>query len=220
MAKYVITGANRGIGLGLCRCLHEQGHDVIAVCRQSSDELAALGVNVIAGIDISDQSQVDHLAVALSGQQIDVLINNAGMWTNETIDALDAESLISAFSVNAVGPLRVTSALLGCLTEGSKVAFISSRMGSIGDNTAGGRYGYRMSKAALNAAGRSLAIDLAPKGISVALLHPGHVKTDMGGASAPCTVEDSVAGVLAILDHLTLDNSGQFWHQNGESLPW
>ncbi len=220
MAKYVVTGANRGIGLGLCRRLHQHGHEVIAVCRRPSTELANLGVTMIADIDITDQVQVDQLAATLSGQQVDVLINNAGVWSDERIESLDADSLIQAFAVNAVGPLRVTSALLGCLTVGSKVAFISSRMGSIEDNTTGGRYGYRMSKAALNAAGRSLAIDLKSKGIAVALLHPGHVKTDMGGISAPCTVETSAAGILGVIDQLTVEHSGQFWHQNGEKLPW
>jgi NAD(P)-dependent dehydrogenase (short-subunit alcohol dehydrogenase family) len=122
--------------------------------------------------------------------------------------------------VNAYGPLRVTQKLSPLLARGSKVALITSRMGSIGDNGSGGYYGYRMSKAALNAAGKSLAIDLAPRGVSVAILHPGMVKTAMTGSHGKVEPEDAARDLLARIDALGLDNTGTFWHANGEVLPW
>ena len=218
MTTFLITGANRGIGHELCRQLQVTG-DVIAVCRSSSPELDRLKVQVEADIDISSEESVADLAKRLQGVAIDVLINNAGMAQKNTLDDLNFDSIRQQLEVNALGALRITQALLPNLRAGSKIALITSRMGSIADNTSGGSYGYRMSKAALSMAGKSLSIDLQPRQIAVAILHPGMVSTDMtrhNGISA----EESVRGILQRIHKLNLQNSGTFWHANGEELPW
>jgi NAD(P)-dependent dehydrogenase (short-subunit alcohol dehydrogenase family) len=221
MATYLITGANRGIGYEYCRQLQQRGDAVIAVCRQPSDHLQALGVQVEAGIDITSDASVAELAQRLQGTRLDVLINNAGILERVTLDDLDFDSIRRQFEVNAVGPLRLTAALLPNLTSGSKVVLMTSRMGSIADNTSGNSYGYRMSKVALSMAGKSLAHDLKPRGIAVAILHPGLVQTRMTGfTSSGITPAESVAGLLDRIDALTLETSGTFWHANGEVLPW
>lgn len=216
----LITGANRGIGLALSGIYTGRGDTVYAVCRQSSDELEATGANVVEGIDISKPTDIQKLQQQLEGIELDVLINNAGILAKETLDEMDFEAIAEQLAINAVAPLRITHALLGNLQTGSKVGLITSRMGSIADNTSGGYYGYRMSKAALNAAGKSLANDLKPRGISVALLHPGFVSTRMVGFSGDVTPEQSAAGLVARLDALNTDNTGTFWHAQGEVLPW
>lgn len=221
MATYLITGTNRGIGYEYCRQLQQRGDTAIAVCRQPSDDLKALRIRVEAGIDITDDASVAALAQRLQGTTLDVLINNAGIIERVTLDDLDFESIRRQFEVNALGSLRLTAALLPNLTAGSKVALMTSRMGSIADNTSGGSYGYRMSKVALSMAGKSLAHDLRPRGIAVAILHPGLVQTRMTGfTSSGITPAESVSGLLARIDGLTLENSGTFWHANGEVLPW
>ncbi|MFP6685930.1 MAG: SDR family oxidoreductase [Polyangiaceae bacterium] len=220
MSTYVITGANRGIGLELCKQLSAGDHDVIGLCRQSSAPLEALGVRVETGIDVSRDDVIPLLRERLTGTSIDVLVNNAGILSSESLDDLDFERMRRQFEINSLGPLRVSSALLDNLSPGSKIAIITSRMGSISDNSSGSRYGYRMSKAAVNATGVSLARDLHDRGIAVALLHPGFVRTDMTRHNGLVDPSESVAGLLARLDELSLDNSGSFWHMNGESLPW
>lgn len=221
MATYLVTGANRGIGYEYCRQLQARGDHVIAVCRSTSEELQQLGVQVEAGIDITSDASVADLQNRLSDQGIDVLIHNAGILKRMTLDSLDFGSIREQFEVNALGPLRVTQALLPHLQGGSKIVLMTSRMGSIGDNTSGGSYGYRMSKVALSMAGKSLAHDLKPRGIAVAILHPGFVQTQMTNFTANgITPEESVQGLLARIDQLTLENSGTFWHANGEVLPW
>lgn len=220
MKNAIVTGANRGIGLALCRTLSERGYRVMALCRQSSEALAALPVEVHEGFDVTDGSAIDSFANKLAPDSIDLLVNNAGVLQGMSLNALDIDSIRHQFEVNALGPLRVTAALAPRLKRGAKIALITSRMGSMGDNESGGSYGYRMSKAALNAAGVSLAKDLSAKDIAVALLHPGWVKTDMTGASALIDTDESVAGLLERIDQLNLDNSGSFWHMNGEILPW
>ena len=218
---YLITGTNRGIGLEYCRQLQAQGHNVIAVCRSPSEELSSLGVRVESDIDLTSDTAVQDLVKRLDGKQIDVLINNAGIIERITLDNLDFESIRRQFEVNAIAPLRFTSALLSNLTSGSKVILMTSRMGSIGDNTSGGSYGYRMSKVALSMAGKSLAHDLKSRGIAVAILHPGLVKTRMTNfTDSGITTETSVKGLLARIEELNLDNTGTFWHSNGEILPW
>ena len=218
---YLITGTNRGIGLEYCRQLQAQGHNVIAVCRSPSEELSSLGVRVEPNIDLTSDKAVQDLVARLDGKQIDVLINNAGIIERITLDDLDFESIRRQFEVNAIAPLRLTSALLPNLTSGSKVILMTSRMGSIGDNTSGGSYGYRMSKVALSMAGKSLAHDLKSRRIAVAILHPGLVKTRMTNfTDSGITTETSVKGLLARIEELNLDNTGTFWHSNGEILPW
>lgn len=216
----LITGANRGIGLEVAKQLKARGEDVIAVCRKSTPELDALGVRVEAGVDVSDASSVAELAQRLKGVTLNTLLNNAGILRGESLDRMNFESIEQQFEVNALGPLRVTTALLPLLRKGSKVVIITSRMGSMADNGSGGYYGYRMSKAAVNAAGASLARDLAGQGIAVALLHPGMVATEMTGRNG-IPPADAARGVIARIDALTTETTGKFVHaQTGEELPW
>ena len=217
----LVTGANRGIGLEYCRQLQERGEQVIAVCRTPSPELEALGVRLEAGVDLTSEAAVADLVDRLAGLPLDGVILNAGVLEATSLEHLDPDSLRRQFEVNALAPLRLTQALLPQLQQGSKLVLMTSRMGSIDDNTSGGSYGYRMSKVALNMAGRSLAIDLRPRGIAVAILHPGLVRTRMINFNPQgISPEESVRGLLARIDALNLENSGSFWHANGERLPW
>ncbi len=219
MSTFLITGGNRGIGLELCTQLSARGDSVIAACRASSKALQSTGAEIHDNVEVTDDASVNKLAEKLKGKTIDVLINCAGILTRETLDDLRVEQIRKQFEVNALGPLRVTAALLPNLKKGSKVAIISSRMGSIEDNTSGSRYGYRMSKAAVNMAGRSLAWDLKDKGIAVVLLHPGMVATEMTGRQG-IPPEEAARGLIERIDELDMRRTGTFWHQNGEALPW
>lgn len=220
MTTTVITGANRGIGLELARQCAERGDEVIALCRHASSELSQLDVRVVDGIDVGTDSVVRDLDSFLSGSRIDLLINNAGILSRQPLDNLDWDAMRAQFEVNSLGPLRVTSTLSPMLNRGAKVAIVTSRMGSVTDNTSGGHYGYRMSKAAVNIAGMSLARDLEFRGISVILLHPGYVSTDMTDHSGSVQPAESARGLLQRIDELTPDSSGEFRHMNGEILPW
>lgn len=224
MVKTVlVTGSNRGIGLELCTQLKQRGFDVIATCRQSSSALKALDVEVIENVDVSDSKSLAALVSTLAGRKIDWLINNAGIADGIAMDDIDDSAIASCkrlFEVNSLGPLLTTQALINNFSDDSKVGIITSRMGSIEDNDSGGSYGYRMSKAAVNAAGKSLSIDLKPQGIAVAILHPGWVRTDMTGHNGLIDTDESASGLLARMDELTIDNTGSFWHSNGELLPW
>ncbi|PSB12809.1 short-chain dehydrogenase [Pleurocapsa sp. CCALA 161] len=221
MAIYIVTGANRGIGWEYCRQLKDRGDDVIAVCRSASDELNNLDISVETDVDITSDQSVANFVTRLDGRSIDVLINNAGILENVSLKNLDFNSIRQQFEVNAIGALRLTHALLNNLKQGSKVIMMTSRMGSIEDNTSGGSYGYRMSKVALSMAGKSLSMDLKPQKIAVAILHPGLVKTRMTGfTNSGITPECAVKGLLARIDELNLENTGTFWHSNGEILPW
>jgi NAD(P)-dependent dehydrogenase (short-subunit alcohol dehydrogenase family) len=219
MKRALITGANRGIGLQLTRQLLERGVEVLAVCRKSTTELDESGAEVIAGVDVADDDSVAGLATAVGDRKLDLLVNNAGILTRETIEDIGLDRIRKQFEVNSLGPLRVTLALLGNLGAGSLLAIITSLMGSMTDNTSGARYGYRMSKAAVNAAGVSLSHDLRSRGIGVLLLHPGMVATEMTDRRG-IPVEDSVAGLLERIDGFTIEQSGTFWHSDGRPLPW
>jgi len=219
MATYLVTGANRGIGLEFCRQLTERGETAIAVCRKTSEALDSLGIRVETGIDITSDDSVADLASRLKNTPLDVLINNAGILRKNTLPQLDFDAIREQFEVNALGALRVTQALLPNLGTGAKVAIMTSRMGSIEDNTSGNSYGYRMSKVAVSMAGKSLSIDLKPRQIAVAILHPGMVSTDMTGDNG-IPPQEAVQGLLARIDQLNLENSGTFWHAKGEVLPW
>jgi NAD(P)-dependent dehydrogenase (short-subunit alcohol dehydrogenase family) len=219
MKTYLVTGASRGIGLELCRQLRQRGHRVVAACRQASAELHALDCTVCDGVEVTDDASVARFAAQLAGEHIDVLINNAGVLSRESLDDLDFEGMRRQFDVNSLGPLRVTRALLPNLGTGSKVVIITSLMGSIADNGSGGYYGYRMSKAAVNIAGVSLARDLRERGIAVLLLHPGMVATGMTGHRGVPAAE-AAGGLLARIDTLGLEATGSFHHANGEPLPW
>ena len=216
----LVTGANRGVGLALAEQYHKAGWRVIGACRESSDDLQAVADKVIDRIDVTQADSVAALANALAGETLDLLINNAGLLQDESLGSLDFDSIRTQMEINAYAPLRVCETLLPLLKSGSKIANITSRMGSIADNDSGGRYGYRASKAALNAFGKSLAMDLKPKGIAVAQLHPGYVKTRMVNFGGVISPEEAAAGIVARIDALTLDNTGGFWHSNGEELPW
>ena len=221
MKTFLVTGANRGIGLEYCRQLQERGERVIAVCRTPSPELEALGVRIEAGVDMTNDAAVASLVERLDGLPLDALILNAGILESTGLEDLKAASLSWQFEVNALGPLRLTHALLHQLRNGSKLILMTSRMGSIEDNSSGGSYGYRMSKVALNMAGKSLAIDLQSRGIAVAILHPGLVRTRMVNFNPQgISPAEAVRGLLDRIDALTLENSGSFWHANGEVLPW
>ncbi len=216
----LITGANRGIGLALSQVLQQRGYDIIGVCRQSSDELDSIATRVISGIDVTDADSVNRLKQELGDTPLDLLVNNAGMMEDNVLGEIDYDSLRRMMETNAYAPLRLTEALLDRLKPGAKVALITSRMGSIADNDSGGRYGYRASKAALNAFGKSLAVDLKSRNIAVALLHPGYVQTRMVNFGGLITPDDSATGLADRIAALNLDNSGSFWHSNGEILPW
>jgi len=216
----VITGANRGIGLSLAQLNTQRGHRVYALCRQPSAALETLSVEVITGIDVGNSDCQKKVKAALTDIRIDLLINNAGILRNETLDCLDYDTIQAQWNTNALGPLKITEALLPQLHSGSKIAMITSRMGSIEDNTSGGRYGYRMSKAALNMAAVSLAHDLRSDGIAVAMLHPGLVGTDMIGGHGNVTPDQAAERLMARIDALTLETSGTFWHADGQVLPW
>ena len=223
MAVAVVTGANRGIGLELVRQLKDRGANVVAVCRKSSPELDALangGVRVEAGVDVADSLAWPDLGKRFARDDIDLLINNAGILRSDSLADAGEDEVREQIEVNAIAPLFVTQALSPRLAKGAKVALITSRMGSIADNGSGGYYGYRMSKAALNAAGMSLAHDLKPRGIAVVMLHPGAVRTGMTRGHGQIEAKDAVRGLLARIDELRLETTGRFLHQNGEVLPW
>lgn len=220
MTTTLIIGANRGIGLELCRQLHAKGHDVVATCRKGSEELSAVGVRVIEGVEVTSDESIAGLREQLGELQIDELIINAGILRRTALDGMDFAKVEAQLQVNAIGPLRVAAALRGLIPAGGKIGILTSRMGSIADNDSGGAYGYRMSKAAVNAAGKSLAIDLKPAKIAVALLHPGWVRTEMTGGTGHLSAEESAGLLIERLGELTLEKTGIFVHAEGQELPW
>lgn len=222
MQTALITGANRGIGLELARQLTDRGYRVVGVCRNSSPELNASDVQVEEGIDVTDGKSLADLAERLRGNRIDLLINNAGLLRSSSLDGIESElaDWRAQFEVNSLSPIRVTSVLRNHLNDGGKVIIITSRMGSIADNSSGGSYAYRMSKAAVNAAGVSLAHELAERQIAVGLLHPGYVRTGMTGNTGQIDADQAAAGLIERIDELNMDTTGSFRHANGEGLPW
>ena len=216
----VITGANRGIGLALTKEYLRRGAKVLALCRHASKALSHTAAEVLENIDVADPSSMPTIQEQVGDRKVDVLINNAGILHSECLGVIDFSHIAKQLEVNSVAPLRVTETLLDNLKAGSKVALITSRMGSIADNESGGYYGYRMSKAALNSAGMSLAHDLKPKGVAVAILHPGFVQTDMVANAGDMSPESSAEKLIQRIDALTPDNSGTFWHVSGDVLPW
>lgn len=220
MNTILITGANRGIGLEFARQLSARGDHVIAAVREAGAELPNTGAEIVAGVDVATEDGVTRLAKKIGGRRLDWLINNAGILERGGLDELDFDAIARQFEVNAMGPLRVTAALRGNLGEGSRVFVMSSNMGSIGDNTSGGSYGYRMSKAAVNMAARSLSHDLRDDGVSVFVLHPGYVATDMTNHSGPVEPEDAARRLIHLMDHLEDESTGTFWHARGHPLIW
>ena len=221
MSTFLITGSNRGIGLELCKQIIARGDEVIATCRKASSELKNLGVRIEEDVDISSEDSINNLMQKLLGVELDCLINNAGIYEFNSIDDLDQQSIIRQFVVNALSPLSMTKSLKSLLKRSSKIAFITSRMGSISDNSSGSSYGYRMSKVALSMAAKSLSRDLLKEEIYVAILHPGLVSTRMTGFTKyGISTEESVNGLLKRINSLNKNNTGTFWHTNGEILPW
>jgi NAD(P)-dependent dehydrogenase (short-subunit alcohol dehydrogenase family) len=219
MQTFLVTGANRGIGLELCRQLVARGNEVFGACRTNSPELEALDVTVFDGVDLGDDASMQKFALELDGMDIDGIINNAGVMYTDSLGAVDMEQVRTQLEVNTLGPLRVAMLMRENLESGGKFVIISSLMGSLADNGSGGHYGYRMSKAAVNAFGVSLAQDLKEAGVAVGIFHPGMVATEMTGGRG-ISVEESAAGLLARMDELTVENSGTFVHQDGTALPW
>lgn len=218
----LITGANRGIGLELTKQLSAAGHTVFALCRHSSEELKESGVTIFEGVDVTSEETLKAIARDVP-PPLDWIINNAGIMHSTPLESLGPESfekIVEQFEVNALAPLKVVWAFSNHLRSGSKIGMITSRMGSIADNTSGGAYGYRASKCALNAFCRSLAYDLKDREIPVAILHPGYVQTDMTGHSGHITPQESAAMLIERMKGLDLNNTGTFWHANGEVLPW
>ncbi len=216
----LVVGANRGIGLALCRRLKSLGRTVIATTRQASPALEALDVRIEAGVDVTDDASITALARRLEGVVLDELICNAGILREDDLENVRMDDVRDQIEVNAIGPLRVVKAMRRNIRRGGRLALITSRMGSIGDNGSGGYYGYRMSKAALNAAGMSLSRDLRSSGIAVAILHPGAVRTDMTDGTGNVEPDQSAKQLVDRLDALSLETTGTFWHANGQVLPW
>jgi len=240
MPTVLVTGANRGLGLELVRQYAAAGWDDIACARKPAEAtaLAALagaggGQVVIEQLDVTDHASVDAAARRLDGRAIDVLLNSAGTmgrgavgkagFATNTFGALDYADFEEVLRVNVLGPLKVTEAFIAHVERSAqkKCVAISSVVGSIAENTSGGLYAYRGSKAALNAVMKSLAIDLGGKrGILVGMLHPGWVRTDMGGPRANIDAPESVAGMIRVIAGLDADASGRFWRYDGKELPW
>ncbi|MCJ8313609.1 MAG: SDR family oxidoreductase [Saccharospirillaceae bacterium] len=223
--KIIITGANRGIGLSLTNLYLKQGHQVYAICRSDNNLLSLNNDNleIINNCDVCDEQNIQKIADYFSDIKIDLLINNAGILRDETLGALNVKSINDQFQTNALAPLLVTQSLLDSMidqTTLSKVVFITSRMGSITDNTSGGRYGYRMSKVALNIAAKSMSVDLKANNVAVAIIHPGLVGTDMIGGQGNLTPDEAAQKINKRIEGLTLDNTGTFWYSNGDVLPW
>lgn len=221
MSTWAVIGANRGIGLELVRAVHARGDRVVAACRKTTPELGVLGragVDVVEGVDVRSDEGVKVLAERAG--PVDVLVVMAGVLQRVGLDNLSFDVIREELEINALGPLRVVAAMLPRLKSGSKIALVTSRMGSIADNSSGGHYAYRMSKSALNSAGKSLSVDLAPRGIPVCLLHPGFVRTDMTGKSGDVDPDVAAARLVERIDALTLATTGSFLHANGSLLPW
>jgi NAD(P)-dependent dehydrogenase (short-subunit alcohol dehydrogenase family) len=226
MPTVLITGANRGIGLELAKQYAGDGWSVIATARdaKNADGLKALKGDIrIEALEVTDEKQIAALAKALKGTAIDVLLNNAGMLTGyESFGETDARSWLQTLHVNSIAPLKLTEALVEhvAASRQKKVAAITSGMGSIGSHASTGAYAYRSSKAALNMVMVTAANELRSRGISIAVISPGWVKTDMGGAGAPLDVKQSAAGIRKVIDKLNVGISGQFFNYSGENLPW
>ncbi|MBA6223929.1 SDR family oxidoreductase [Colwellia sp. MB02u-18] len=216
----VITGANRGIGLAMCMHFKTQGDRVFGLCRKTSVELTALDVNIIEDIDVTSDLGIANMVSGLKHIDIDVLVCNAGILRDESLANLNLNTIREQFEVNALAPLRVVASLQKQLKQGAKVALITSRMGSIADNDSGGRYGYRMSKAALNAAAMSLSHDLASNKVAVGIYHPGYVQTEMVNYGGDISASDAAKKLVELINQLTLAQSGIFKHSNGSVLPW
>ncbi|MCX7628084.1 MAG: SDR family oxidoreductase [Methylophilaceae bacterium] len=231
MPVTLITGANRGLGLEFVRQYAADGWRVHACCRRPQEasalqSLAKTHDNIhIHRLDVGEFEAIRHLADELRNTAIDVLISNAGIYLDRdqpSFGNANVEMWLEEFRINTIAPLKLAEAFLEhvAASEQKKLVFITSKMGSMADNGSGGAYFYRSSKAALNAVAKSLSIDLAPRGILVGLLHPGWVKTDMGGPNAWITPQQSIAGMRRLIERLSPADSGTFYAYDGQIVPW
>ena len=221
MKNVIITGANRGIGLELAKIFSKQ-YNIFALCRKPSEALLKLDhTTIVPDVDLKSWIAIEQ-AVKKCPAKIHMIVNAAGILEGGStpVGKLTAKGLQEQFVVNAMAPLFVVQSALEKLQRGAKVIMISSRMGSMADNTSGGCYGYRMSKAAMNAMSVSLAQDLKQREIAVGILHPGFVRTEMTGYAGQYTPEESAELLATRIEHLSLENSGEFRHARGEILPW
>lgn len=222
--RIVVTGANRGIGLAIARLSAARGHDVHGTARVPDEarELAAIRGVTVHALDVRSDASAASLARSLGDDRIDVLVNNAGIASSwQSLSTFDPKTALDVYDTNAVGPVRVTRALLPQLRAAKgKVFHVSSGMGSIGDNHMGGAYAYRMSKAALNMAGRTLAIELAKDEIASIVVEPGWARTDMGGPGATISAEESATQLVALFERLGMESTGKFFRRNGDIFPW
>ena len=215
----LVTGAGRGIGLELCRQLQKQGQNVIAVTNGDGAAPRELGVEVVAGIDLTEDQGRRSVLEALRDRKVGLLVNSAGIVEPNDLAGLDEASVMKQFQINALAPILLARELLPHLYMGTKLVFLTSRMGSIGDNTSGGHYGYRASKAALNVMLKSLSVDLKPLEVCVGIIHPGLVQTRMTGFTGR-SAEVAVQEILQRISELDLEKSGIFFHADGSVLPW
>ncbi|MEM9334988.1 MAG: SDR family oxidoreductase [Pseudomonadota bacterium] len=220
----LITGANRGLGLEFAKQYKDAGWTVIGTARSPGRayELNALDVEVLQ-LDVTDSASIDAMVTALDGRSVDLLINNAGIFPRVgNIDEVSIDDYSRTLTVNTVGPMRITQALMPNLrsSEQKKIVNITSQLASIELNTGGNFYGYRESKAALNMFTRTLAQELGPEGFICLTLHPGWVRTDMGGEQAPLSPEQSVTGMRTVIDNMTSDDNGVYRGHHGDIVPW
>lgn len=220
MATYLLLGASRGIGLQLATQLSRRGETVLATCRGGSAALQELPIRVFEGIELTSARDLAELDRRLGDTRIDVLVHVAGVLRGDTFDTVTLEAMREHFEVNTLAPLASIRQLAPRIEAGGKAFVVSSRVGSIADNGSGGNYAYRVSKAAVNMVGVNLAHDLRAHDVAVILLHPGYVRTDMTGRRGHLSPEESAAGLIEQMDRLGLDETGTFWHANGERLAW
>lgn len=226
--QVLITGANRGIGLEFTQQYAQDGWSVLACCRDPEHAsalqvLAKAYVNIrILHLDVADFAQIDALALQLKNEKIDVLINNAGVYPESSLGDADTNAWLDAFKINSIAPLKMATAFTTHIanSELKKIASLSSKMGSMSDNTSGGSYIYRSTKTAVNMVMKSLSIDVQPAGIAVVTLHPGWVLTDMGGSNALIDTKTSVAGLRKVIENLNLSNTGKFIAYDGKEIAW
>lgn len=227
--QVLVTGANRGLGLEFVGQYASSGCQVIACCRDPRkaaklNQLVASSAGKISvhALDVADFGQIERLATELQGQTIDVLINNAGIYPRSSFGSIDYVEWHKAFLINTMAPMKMIECFVDHVAASRlrKIVTLSSKMGSIADNDSGGSALYRTSKSAVNMVMKNLAIELKSRGIAVGTLHPGWVETDMGGANALITVQQSVAGMRTVIERISLDNTGRFIAFDGQEVPW
>lgn len=221
--KLLITGSNKGIGLELAKQFKSAGYEIYSLLRTTNSEIQQLSTQLIDGIDFNDPTTLQNSIERFNVTHFDCCVFNAGIFHNETLDVIDSNAvnqIIDQFKVNSLAPVILASQSVKFMSSNSKLVVITSRMGSIDDNQSGSFYGYRMSKAALNSAAKSLSVDLKARGISVGIFHPGYVKTEMTNYTGNSTPKDVAKQLFEQISKLNIINSGQFKHANGDVLPW